>query len=116
MPFPLLFAIAIATGSPNVTQPPPGPPTTIVAPAAPAPPTTPERPETQLHAPLSPPKAKPGHYTCDSMELCTIDPDPDPHPANPGDQPGQTLGTTDPAYGARLTEQVCEAMPWRCEP
>lgn len=31
-----------------------------------------------------------------------------------GDQPGQTLGSTDAGYGADLTAKYCAAMPWQC--
>lgn len=31
-----------------------------------------------------------------------------------GDQPGQTLGSTDAGYGAELTAKYCAAMPWQC--
>lgn len=31
-----------------------------------------------------------------------------------GDQPGQTLGSTDAGYGADLTAKSCEIKPWLC--
>jgi hypothetical protein len=77
-----------------------------------------------------------GHYACPAgMDAttqfdgpdCTADvtADPGPNNASPdadpaypngadGDQPGQTLGSTDAAYGADLTAKSCAIKPWLC--
>lgn len=65
------------------------------------------------------PLAVPGHYSCtgatNETAVCGRDEDQPERPASlTGDQPGQTLGSTDAAYGADLTAQLCAVKPWLC--
>jgi hypothetical protein len=107
--------------------------TTTTAPAAvPAPPVklvvTPPAPKVAAN--------QSGHYVCFNMDAGTqyapgpdckadVTADPGPNNASPnndpafpngadGDQPGQTLGSTDAAYGADLTAKSCAIKPWLC--
>ena len=107
----LLFAVATFVGGPQIATPPPAP-ATVVAPA----PVAIATPAVEVV-----PVAPAGHYTCSGADNETADCHLDPEPAGrvltvaPGsDIPGQTLGTTDPAYGAELTSQLCAIKPWYC--
>lgn len=68
----------------------------------------------------TPPVAKQGHYACtgDDNESagCVNDEAGPAHvDVNTGsDQPAGTLGVTNAAYGARLTDELCAAKPWNC--
>lgn len=110
------------------------PTTTTTAPpaAVPAPETT---PTTEIGQAVTITKPQSGHFVCPGgMDATTqygpgldcradvvVDPGPAITPADPtltngadGDQPGHTLGSTDPAYGADLTAKSCAIKPWLC--
>lgn len=101
----MIFFAAIA----DLPSPPPPAPYVVSVPAAPM-----VKPET----PLPPAPSVQRGSTC-PVGSFQSDGRPCPHPAFWGlakgsDVPGQTLGSTDAAYGADLSRQVCEAKPWMC--
>jgi hypothetical protein len=91
---------------------------------------------TEIAQPAVTAKPQSGHFVCpggmnsttqfdgpDCLADNTVDPGPanaspdtDPNLPNgaDGDQPGQTLGSTDAAYGADLTAKSCAIKPWLC--
>jgi hypothetical protein len=137
---PLLAALGFAAVAAADTAPPPA-----VAPAvttttatalpvtAPAPAVEPELVAATMTVPTTAPVAAsttttttwplaiPGHYTCsgadnDSAECVHDEDGSEAGPASPaGDQPGQTLGSANPGYGAWLTAQICADKPWTCQ-
>ncbi len=108
--FPLLFMVA-SSGPGTPAQLPPAPPSVVVVVPAPAP------IPTRVVVP-APAVAMPGHFTCtgDSNETadCTVDP-PAGDTTNHGDDPAGLLSTTDPAYAADLTAQLCAVKPVFCQ-
>lgn len=135
-------AASLRTDEPTTTTTAAPPVAAPEAPAAePAATTTTTAPPASPPVPPAPP-ARPaatpsGHYTCpagmdsatqyDAGPDCTADVVADPGPNNTspnadptlpngpdGDQPGQTLGSTDAAYGADLTAKSCAIKPWLC--
>ena len=110
---PLLFAVASFVGGPQIATPPPTPVAVAAAPA----PVAIATPAVEI-APVVTPA---GHYTCTGEDNETADCQLDPEPVGriltvaPGsDIPGQTLGSTDAAYGADLNGQLCAVKPEFC--
>lgn len=107
----LLLAVA-AVNEISVAPPPPPVVVTVAPPVALSP--------IVVAAPAGPVTVViPGHYDCtgDSNDTaaCVRDDTQPERPASPaGDQPGATLGSLDPAYGADLTAQLCAVKPWFC--
>lgn len=94
--------------------PPPGP--SDIRPA----PTTTTTTTTTIPTVIAPEPARQGHYACTGDDDATADcvndePGPIHVDVNPGsDEPSRTLGEKDPAYGARLTAELCAVKPVMC--
>lgn len=102
----MFFPVAVS----DLPTPPPPPPVVLTVPAPVSAPPAVIVVTTTTTRPL----AVSGHYSCQG-EVCSLDPDPTPHPLAPGsDVPGQTLGSLDPAYGKSLSDQLCEVKAWLC--
>lgn len=100
----MIFFVAYA----DLPSPPPPPAVIVTTPIAAPPPAAPIR---RVRGAEQPQPCPLGSFASDGR--------PCPHPAYYGlaqgsDIPGQTLGSTDPAYGQSLTDQICEAKPWIC--
>lgn len=128
------------TMAPVAAEPAPAPApvtttTTTAPPAAVPAPKTPPTTEIGQAATITKPQS--GQYACpggmtsanqydpgadcalvDATDPGPVNASPNNDPALPagldGDQPGQTLGSTDAAYGAWLSARSCEVKPWTC--